>query len=239
MKYAAILSLGLAATAAASASIVERDAAPYKKVVESITTAVDNLDSAVQKYSGDKQPVIDASDALVKALDDGKTTIDGLGSLSAGDAGPLAGDLGTLSAKSQTLTDDLKGKRGDVERAGECDSVRKALGDINTSAQALVDTAVGKIPKGLQSLAQGFVSQFTDGFKETQDYFSTSNCQNGGGGGNATSSSTSSGGSKTSGSTSSPTNSQAAATPSGSGAASLLAPVWPLGAALALLAVYF
>lgn len=241
MKYGTVLSLTLAAIT--SASIGERDSAPYKKVVESITSSVESLDSAVQGYDGnDKTPVIDASDALVKSLDDGKTTIDGLDSLSASDAGPLSGSLTTLSSKSQTLTDDLKGKRGDVEKAGECDAVRKALGDINTSAQALVDAAVGKIPKGLQSLAQGFVSQFTNSFKETQDYFSTSNCVNGGGGGggsNSTSSSTGgSGSSSTAGSTTSPTSGQTTASPSAKNGASGLAPVWGLGAVMALFAVY-
>ncbi|KAK8150178.1 hypothetical protein G3M48_003679 [Beauveria asiatica] len=244
MKYASVLTLGLAA--AASASLAERDAEPYKKVIASITTAVDNLDSAVQDYSGgSKQPVMDASNALVKALDDGKTTIDGLDSLSAGDAGPLTGDLTSLSAKSQTLTNDLKDKRGDVEQAGECDAVRSALGDINTSAQKLVDAAVSKIPKGLQSIASGFVSQFTNGFKQTQEYFSTSNCQDGGGGGsNGTSSSTGSGGSGGSStasslSTASSTSSQTAASPSGTNAAGMLAPVWAMGAVMGVFAVYY
>ncbi len=238
MKYATVLSLSLAAIA--SASIGERDSAPYKKVVESITSSVESLDSAVQSYNGnDKGPVIDASDALVKSLDDGKTTIDGLDNLSASDAGPLSGVLMTLSSKSQTLTDDLKSKRGDVEKASECDAVRKALGDINTSAQALVDAAVSKIPKGLQTLAQGFVSQFTNSFKDTQEYFSTSNCINGGGGGNGTSSSTGgSGSSTTAGSTTSPTSGQTTASPSGKSGAYMLAPVWGLGAVMALFAVY-
>lgn len=237
MKYGTVLSLTLAAMA--SASIGERDSAPYKKVVESITSSVESLDSAVQSYDGnDKTPVIDASDALVKSLDDGKTTIDGLDSLSASDAGPLSGSLMTLSSKSQTLTDDLKGKRGDVEKAGECDAVRKALGDINTSAQALVDAAVSKIPKGLQSLAQGFVSQFTNSFKETQDYFSTSNCINGGGSNSTSSSTGGSGSSSTAGSTTSPTSGQTTASPSGKSGASGLAPVWGWGAVMALFAVY-
>lgn len=236
MRYASVLTLGLAA--AASASIAERDAGPYKKVIESITTAVDNLDSVVQEYSGgDKQPVIDASDALVKALDDGRTTIDGLDNLSAGDAGPLTGDLTSLSAKSQTLTNDLKDKRGDVEKASECDAVRSALGDINTSAQKLVDAAVSKIPKGLQSIASGFVSQFTNGFKQTQDYFSTSNCKDGGN--NETSSAGSGGSSTASSSTASSTSSQTAASPSGTNAAGIVAPVWAMGAVMAVFAVYY
>ncbi|KAM3505605.1 hypothetical protein MY11210_007893 [Beauveria gryllotalpidicola] len=249
MKYASALTLGLAA--AASASIAERDAGQYQNVITSITTAVDNLDSAVQDYSGgDKQPVMNASDALVKALDDGKTTIDGLANLSAGDAGPLTGDLTSLSAKSQTLTNDLKAKRGDVAKAGECDSVRSALGDINTSAQNLVEAAVSKIPKGLQSIASGFVSQFTNSFNQTQDFFSTANCQNGGGGGNNGASSAGSGGSSTASSstassstassaTASATSSQTAASPSGTNAAGMLAPVWAMGAVMAVFAVYY
>ncbi len=234
MKYAAILSVGLAAIA--SASIGERDAAPYKKVVQNITSAVENLDSVVQQYNGgDKQAVLDASNALVKSLDDGKTTIDGLDDLNASDAGPLSGDLMTLSSKSQALTDELKSKRGDVEQASECDSVRKAIGDINTSAQALVKAAVSKIPKTLQPLAQGFVSDFTKSFNDTQDYFSTTNCQNG----KTSTASTGSSGSSTAGATSSPTSSQtAAASPKGSNGASLLAPVWTLGAVMAVFAVY-
>ncbi|ATY64588.1 cell wall [Cordyceps militaris] len=232
MKYTAILAVGLAT--AASASIGARDAAPYKTVVQSITTAVDNLDSVVQQYSGgDKQPVLESSSALVKALDDGKTTIDGLANLTAGDAGALLGDLGTLSTKSQTLTSDLKSKRGEVEQAGECAAVRNAMGEINTSAKALVTTAVGKIPKTFQSLAQGYVSDFTNSFQQTQDYFSTANCQDGAGNGTSTAT--------TSGATGSATGSQtAAASPSGSsGAASMMAPVWTLGTAMAVFAVYY
>lgn len=248
MKFTPILSFSLAAIA--SASLIERDAQPYKDVIESINTAVDNLDSAVKSYSGgDKKPVIDASDSLIKALDDGKKKVGGFGQLDPADALPLSGDLMSLQTKSQTLTDDLKSKRGDVEKAGQCDAVRGALNDISTSSQGLVDAAVSKLPKSLQSLAQPFVEQFVKGFNDTKDYFSTSNCKDGGGGGGSTTA-TSMGSQSTS--TSSSTNSDsstatksggssASASPSdkGKSAASMLAPAWTLGTALGLFALFY
>ncbi|KAJ6786088.1 hypothetical protein PWT90_05976 [Aphanocladium album] len=260
MKYAAILSIGLAAIASASIDVadVKRDAAPYKKVIDSISSAVDDLDDAVKKYSGgDKKPVLDASNALVTSLDNGKQTIDGLDDLQASDAVPLSGSLRDLNNKGQTLTNDLKDKRGDVEKAGECDSVRDAIGDINTSAQALVKSAISKVPKGLQSIAETFVGDFTKSFNETQDYFSTSNCKNGNGGGGGSSSagssvssasSTGSGGSASStgsaasgSSTTAPskTSTQTATSPSGSSGASAFSPAWTLGTVMALFAVYY
>ncbi|KAJ3483906.1 hypothetical protein NLG97_g7192 [Lecanicillium saksenae] len=241
MKCAAIISIGLVAITSASigAEDRKRDAAPYKKVIDSITSAVDTLDDAVKKYSGEKK----------------SKTIDGLDELQASDAGPLSGSLRSLNTKGETLTDDLKAKRGDVEKAGECDSVREAIQDINKSAQALVNSAVSKVPKGLQSIAQGFVNQFTSSFNTTQDYFSTSNCKNGnsGGGGGSSSagssvsstgsgSSASSTGSAASGSSTtapSKTSSQTAASPSGSSGASVFSPAWTLGTAMALFAVYY
>ncbi|OAA70636.1 Cell wall galactomannoprotein [Cordyceps fumosorosea ARSEF 2679] len=232
MKCATLLSLGLVAITASATLVVERDAAPYKTVIKNITAAVDNLDSAVQAYTSagsDKQPVLDASDALVRALDAGKSTIASLPNLSAGDAGPLASDLGALSTKSQALTDDIKAKRGVVEAAGECDAVRGKLAEISPSAQALVDEALTKLPKTLQPLAQPYVSTFSSTFNATTDYFSEANCQNGG---NGTSTSAGS-------STASPTSSQTAASPSGSSGASLLAPAWIMGTVMALFAVCY
>lgn len=253
MKYTACFGLSLVAIASASsASIAERDPAPYQKVINSITTDVTALDAAVNKFSGgDKQPVIDASDALIKAINNGKMTIDGLPDLSASDALPLAGSLTALNTQSQELITDLKRKRSDVENANGCDAVRKALEDINTSSQALVKSAILKVPQSFQTVANGYLSGYTKSFNDTQDYFSAANCKDGGGSGNSTSTTASSASSSTTnssgGSASSPTtaqssatSSQAAASPSGKNDGTMLAPVWTwtLGTAMVVISVY-
>lgn len=231
MKYATILTTGLAAMA--SASLVERSADDYKKIIDGVAEDIDSLDKAVQDYSGsDKDPVVKASDTLVDTINDANEKIKGLDDVSASDALPLSSSLMSLNTKAQGLTEDLKAKRGDVEKAGECDTVRKAIEKVNSSSQELVNTAISKVPKGLQNIAEGFVSSFTQSFNDTQDYFSSSNCKNG-------ANDSSSGGSSASSTTNpSQTSSQTAASPSGSSGASLLAPAWTIGTALLVLALY-
>lgn len=232
MKFSIVL--GLAALA--SATIVERDAAPYKEIIDSITSNVEKLDSAVNKYDGsDKKPVVDAANTLVKSIDDGKTKIDGMGSIEASDALPLSQDLRGLNAKSQTLTEDLKKKRSTAAKAGECDTVRKAITDINSSAEGLVNSAVSKIPKAYQNLAQTFVDQFTQTFKDTKDYFSEQNCKNGQNGGSSPSGT----GSPTTGTAPSGTATQSATSASGSSGSSVLNPAGAAGLLLAAFAMYF
>lgn len=232
MKFSIVF--GLAALA--SATIVERDAGPYKAIIDSITSNVVKLDSAVNKYDGsDKKPVVDASNTLVKSINDGKTKIDGMGSIDTSDAIPLSQDLKALNTKSQTLTDDLKKKRGTVAKAGECDTVRKAITDINSSAEGLVNSAVSKIPKAYQNLAQTFVDQFTQTFKDTKDYFSEDNCKNG----QSTGPSPSGTGSPTTGAGPTGTSTQSATSASGSSGSSVLNPVGAAGLLLAAFAMYF
>ncbi|CEJ83135.1 hypothetical protein VHEMI03159 [[Torrubiella] hemipterigena] len=163
----------------ASASLVARDAAPYQAVINSITANITNLDIAINSYTSDKTPVFKAFDTLLDAIKQGKTTLQGLPALEGGDTFGLTGPLQTLNSDAQKLNSDLKSKRSTVAKEGECDSVRQSLTDISTNAGDLVKIAVSKIPKGLQSLADTLSSNFTSTLKDTQDYFSSTNCVNG------------------------------------------------------------
>lgn len=175
MKPFTLLVLG----SAASASLVQRDAAPYQAVINSINANITNLDIAINSYTSDKTPVFKAFDSLLDAIKQGKTTLNGLPTLQGGDTFSLTGPLQTLNQDAQKLNSDLKNKRSTIAKEGECESVRTSLTDISTNAGDLVKIAVSKIPKGLQSLADQLSSNFTSTLKDTQNYFSSTNCVNG------------------------------------------------------------
>lgn len=169
----------------ASASVVERDFAPYKKVLDAVGSGISNLDSAVNSYSGDKKPLLDASDALVKAISSGKTTVDGLDPLTDIDATGLVAPVTDLNTKGDALVADLKKKRDTVSKAGECATVRKSVADINTNSQALIKSVIGKVPPAFQALAAQLAGKLTTTLNQASDDFSEANCKDSTGGGSS------------------------------------------------------
>lgn len=179
MKFSLV---AIAATGAAAA-VVERDGTLVNGVIASVQSGIEKLDSAVNSYNGDKGPLVSASDALVAAIKAGKTKVDGSGELSDTDAVALIDPVNKLTAASKKLVDDLTSKRDQVEKAGECDTVRGQLQDISTNSEALVKSIVSKVPDSLQSTAASLSAGVKKQLDQANSNFSEANCKNASGGG--------------------------------------------------------
>lgn len=178
MKFSLI---AIAATGVAAA-VVERDGKLVNEVVSSVQAGIQKLDSAVNSYSGDKGPLVSASEALVSAIKDGKTKVDGSSDLSDSDALALVDPVTKLKDASKKLVDDLSSKRDQVEKAGECDTVRGQLQQISTNSDALVKSIVSKVPDSLQSIAASLSAGVKQQLDRANTAFSEANCKNASGG---------------------------------------------------------
>lgn len=154
-----------------------------QSVLNSVQGAIDSLDSAVKEFNGDIVAVNSKGDALVSAITAGKTNLDASTDLALTDALGLPGPVQALTRQAQTLADDFRAKRSDIEKAGACNTVRSKLGDINTSSQALVNSVTSKVPQNAQSIAQQLAGSLIRVLNQAQDDFSVINCQNSGGSG--------------------------------------------------------
>ncbi|EFZ03942.1 hydrophobic surface binding protein A family protein [Metarhizium robertsii] len=156
-------------------------------VLTSVGSGIEGLDSAATGFNGDVDAVKSKADALVSAIKSGKTKVDGSSDLTLTDALGLTDPVQSLTKKGQSLADNFKAKRSDVEKAGACDTVRTELSDINTNSKALIDAVVSKVPKDAQTIAQSLAAGLTKVLNQAQDDFSESNCKNSGGSGGSSS----------------------------------------------------
>ncbi|KAK9443402.1 cell wall galactomannoprotein Mp2 [Metarhizium brunneum] len=156
-------------------------------VLTSVGSGIDGLNSAATGFNGDVDAVKSKADALVSAIKSGKTKVDGSEDLALADALGLTDPVQSLTKKGQSLADNFKAKRSDVEKAGACDTVRTQLGDINDNSQSLIKSVVGKVPKDAQTIAQTLAAGLTKVLSQAQDDFSESNCKNSGNSGSSSS----------------------------------------------------
>ncbi|KAG6005189.1 hypothetical protein E4U54_000379 [Claviceps lovelessii] len=174
MKYSTAIAAIAAAGAYADIQIVTG-------VLVSVGNGIDGLNTAAQSFSGNVQNVKDKADALVTAIRNGKSTVDGSPDLTLQEALGLTDPVQGLTKKGQTLLATFKDKRSDVEKANACDTVRIELRDINERSSALIKAVVAKVPKDAQVVAQSLASQLTTVLTQAQNDFSEANCKNAGG----------------------------------------------------------
>ncbi|KFG77887.1 cell wall protein [Metarhizium anisopliae] len=156
-------------------------------VLTSVGSGIDGLNSAANGFNGDVDAVKSKADALVSAIKSGKTKVDSSSDLTLTDALGLTDPVQSLTKKGQTLADNFKAKRSDVEKAGACGTVRSELSDINTNSQALIKSVVSKVPQDAQTIAQSLAAGLTKVLGQAQDDFSESNCKDSGGSGGSSS----------------------------------------------------
>lgn len=173
MKYSAAIAVIAAAGAYADLQAV-------KSVLSDVSQSIDSLNTAANGFDGNVDGVKSKADDLVSTIKKGKTTVDGSSDLQLEDAVGLTGPVQALTKKGQSLADNFKAKRSEVEKAGACGTVREELKDINDNSQALIKSVVSKVPKDAQSIAQSLASGLTKVLSQAQDDFSESNCKNSG-----------------------------------------------------------
>ncbi|KAF5132844.1 Cell wall mannoprotein 1 [Metarhizium anisopliae] len=149
-------------------------------VLTSVGSGIDGLNSAATGFNGDVDAVKSKADTLVSAIKSGKTKVDGSDDLTLTDALGLTDPVQGLTKKGQSLADNFKSKRSDVEKASACSTVRTQLKDINDNSQALIKSVVSKVPKDAQTIAQSLAAGLTKVLGQAQDDFSESNCKDSG-----------------------------------------------------------
>lgn len=190
-------------------------------VLTEVGGGIDGLNSAASSFNGDVDAVKSKADALVSAIKSGKTKVDGSSDLTLNDALGLTDPVQALTKKGQSLADNFKAKRSDVEKAGACGTVRTELKDINDNSQALIKSVVSKVPKDAQTIAESLAAGLTKVLNQAQDDFSESNCKNSG---NSGSSSSKTGGSSQTSAAASTTAAATGGQTSASAPATTLAP---------------
>ena len=155
---------------------VVRQIATVTGVLDQVGSGIQSLDSAVKGFSGSGGPLTSAANALTSTINQGTSTVSGSQDLSLTDALGLQAPVQALTAKAQTLTNDLLSKRSALEAAGLCETTRSEISDINTASQALIKATVAKVPKAAQAIAQALAAGLTKVLGEAQSDFSTANC---------------------------------------------------------------
>ncbi|GAB0134287.1 hypothetical protein EsDP_00002665 [Epichloe bromicola] len=179
MKFSAAM-LCFAAEALAS-SVFERDASVVTGVLDSVKSEVQKLDTAVKAGGNNQEALLKASNSFIQALKSGKTKIEGSSELSLTDAVTLTTPVQDLTKISQTLAEDLKSIRGNLEKQGLCEVVRKQTSDINDKSQGLIKAVVSKVPEDARDIANQLSAGLVKVLKQSQDDFSEQNCKSGGG----------------------------------------------------------
>ncbi|KAF5603300.1 cell wall protein [Fusarium pseudocircinatum] len=178
-QLAGFLSLALASPSGVirdPPSLVQRDLATITGVLNDVGSGIDDLDSAVKAFKGDSDPVVDAAESLVSVINDGKTKVDKSDDLSLSDALGLQDPVKDLTKQAETLTDDLKAKKPQLQEAGLCGTTRAQISNINDASKKLIASVVSKVPEAAQGIAEDLASGLTDVLNDAQDAFSEKNC---------------------------------------------------------------
>lgn len=183
MKFSVIACAITGALAVNTNVLVDRDASTVTGILSTVKKNLESLDSAVKSYSGDKAPLLKASNTLISTLKDGKTKVDASSELSLDDAVTLTGPVKDLTKTGQGLADDLKAFKSTVEKEGECELVRTQVGNVNDASQALIKAVVGKVPEEAQQIAQQLSAGLVKVLQDSVSEFSEQNCKDSGNGG--------------------------------------------------------
>lgn len=177
MKFATPLTI-LAAISGAYSLVIQRDTT-VKKVITDVTAALDDLDKAAKDFNGDIKPVVDAADKVITLITSGQTTADDAAPIGLGDAAGLLDPVKQLDNQAKTLFNDVKGRVGDVEKAGQCDVTREKLSTVNTAGTKLIDTILNKVTSTFaKAQAKPYVDDIKNLLSQSQDLFAEGSCVN-------------------------------------------------------------
>lgn len=155
----------------------QRDLATITGVLDNVDTDLNELDTAVNAYSGgNANSVISAANDLISTINAGKTTVDGQPMLSLQDSLALQGPVETLTDSATTLVDDLTAKRPLISSNGLCGTTRGLVTSIDTAANALISSVVSKVPSAAQSIAERLVRDLKAELTRAKTNFNTANC---------------------------------------------------------------
>lgn len=172
MKFSSALTI-LAASGAASASILERQVQTIIGVVNGINTEVGSLDTAIKGFSGDPKPLTAASQKTLDTVNKGVETVNSASSITLTDSVQIQGQVQNLQSSLESVVSDLTAKKSELVAAGQGQVVYKNLEAQLTGAKALAAAISSKVPPEVKSLAdtlsQGVVSALNKGVEAFKD----------------------------------------------------------------------
>lgn len=157
-------------------SIVERDLATATSVLADVKNGFNKVSDATNGFSGDIAPFKSAAEGLLSTVSSGTTAVNNMTPLSTTDCFSLIGPAGDLKKQGQALADTLKGKKADLQKAGDCATVYDVLDRGYQASAGLITAIVNKVPSGFKSTVQSQGDEVTNTLKDTRDQFAPANC---------------------------------------------------------------
>ncbi|KAK2589982.1 hypothetical protein QQS21_012336 [Conoideocrella luteorostrata] len=177
MKFASSVLL-LTVASGAYSFVIQRDLKAITGVLTAVQGDIDGLDNALKGWTNDPKSTLDAANKLIATIKAGSGTVSGSEPLQLADATQLLKPVQELKSHAQTLVNDLKGKKDQIQTQGLCDVVRGEIGDINTDSKSLIDATVSKVPEAAQGIAKEQAQGIIDVLNDATQAFSADNCKN-------------------------------------------------------------
>ncbi|KAJ4144263.1 hypothetical protein LMH87_003153 [Akanthomyces muscarius] len=175
MKFSAQIAVACL-SAGALAHVAPRALSDFQQVLTTVQTDVDNLDSAINAFTGNTAPVQSAATTLVNDINSGNSQLSGQPVLSLADTFTLNNQVTSFKNHAKTLVTDIKAKRPTVISTGNCGLVRDNVNAINTAAGALIQTIVAKANPSAKSIAEGQAKDIQAILDDGKAYYTTANC---------------------------------------------------------------
>lgn len=157
-------------------------ASTVSDVVETAGKDIDAVKAAADAYKGDKTDLVSTADKLISDLKSGTSKVSSGDELSQTDTLALVSPVQALTKSGQELTDSLKARKSEVEKAGECKTVQEKISDISTNSKALIDAVTKKVPEALQSTAETLASGLTKVLADAESSYKDCKDSSSGGG---------------------------------------------------------
>ncbi|OAA39425.1 Cell wall galactomannoprotein [Metarhizium rileyi] len=176
MKFTTSITI-LAGASGISAAALTMEPKTLAEVVNSVTSAISNLDTAARNFNGDIAPVIEAADKVIATIHLGQTMADAIPSIDLMSAMPLLEPVKSLESHAKALLDHVRSRVHDVEKAKRCEDTRSTLSVLNSSGRNLMDTIFNKI---VDVLARNLALPLMDDIKallaQALDLFAKGHC---------------------------------------------------------------
>ncbi|OAQ60337.1 hydrophobic surface binding protein A domain-containing protein [Pochonia chlamydosporia 170] len=155
-----------------------RDAKAITDVFAAVQSNIDSLDQAVLAWTCNPGPVLKASYTLISTIKTGVNTVSASANLTLSESLSLLTPVQNLKTHAQTLVNDLKAKKPQIQTDFECDVVRQTISDMSTNSKGLVDATISKVPAAAQDIAKKQAQGILDVLNDAQTSFNTTNCVN-------------------------------------------------------------
>jgi hypothetical protein len=153
MKFSSTLAY-LAASGAASASILERQVQTIIGVVNTINTITGDLDTTIKGFTSDPKALLAATQKVQDAVLSGVSTVNGASTITLTDSVQIQGQVQNLQSTIESVVSGLIAKKEALVSAGQGQIIYKSLEEQLTGAKALQVAISSKVPPEVQTLAQ-------------------------------------------------------------------------------------